>query len=323
MKALSNEQMDFFRREGYLMVPDVFERDDLTPLRDELTGVIDSKARALVDEGKLSRPYEEEPFERRLTRVWNECPEIMEPLTGKGGGGYSGAELFHVITHRKLLAYIEDFVGPEIVGSSVYRIRPKIPFMDRGVVPWHQDSGYFEPHCDRDLIVTVWMPLVDATPENGCLQVLPRAHEGGVYRHWTNGPNGYLAIADEDLPPTGEPVTVPVPLGECSLWATARRTARRRTRAMSCAGASTCAIRTPACLTTWARCRKTSRANGPRRRSPAIRRKPTLSCRARARPSARCGIPHSLIRYASATSTRGRRGRSAAGVTTPSAVRKV
>ena len=46
MKALSNEQMDFFRREGYLMVPDVFERDDLTPLRDELTGVIDSKARA-------------------------------------------------------------------------------------------------------------------------------------------------------------------------------------------------------------------------------------------------------------------------------------
>ena len=213
MNALSSEQMEFFRREGYLMIPDVFDRDDLTPLRDELTGAIDAKARELVDEGKLSQLYDEEPFERRLTRIWNECPEIMQPLTGKGGGGYSGAELFRVITHRKLLAYIEDFVGPEIVGSSVYRIRPKIPFMDRGVVPWHQDSGYFEPHCDRDLIVTVWMPLVDATPENGCLQVLPRAHEGGVYRHWTNGPNGYLAIADEDLPPTGEPVTVPVPLG--------------------------------------------------------------------------------------------------------------
>ena len=107
MKALSSEQMNFFQSEGYLMVPDVFDRDDLTPLRDELTGVIDAKARQLVREGKLSRPYDEEPFESRLTRVWNECPEIMQPLTGKGGGGYSGAELFHVITHRKLLAFIE------------------------------------------------------------------------------------------------------------------------------------------------------------------------------------------------------------------------
>ena len=37
MKALSSEQMNFFQSEGYLMVPDVFDRDDLTPLRDELT----------------------------------------------------------------------------------------------------------------------------------------------------------------------------------------------------------------------------------------------------------------------------------------------
>lgn len=213
MKALSQEQLDFFNREGYLMVPDVFVPQDLMPLREELTGVIDREAKRLVEEGRLSRSFAEEPFERRLTRVWNECPGIMQPLTGKGGGGYSGAELFRLITHPKLVAYIESFVGDEIIGSSVYRIRPKIPGMDHGVVPWHQDSGYFEPHCDDNLIVTVWMPLVDATPENGCLQVLPRAHRQGVVRHWTNGPNGYLAIADEDLPPTGGPVTVPVPMG--------------------------------------------------------------------------------------------------------------
>jgi phytanoyl-CoA hydroxylase len=213
MKALSPEQLEFFNREGYLMVPDVFVPADLMPLREELTGVIDREARRLVEEGRLSQSFEEEPFERRLTKIWNECPGIMQPLTGKGGGGYSGAELFRLITHSKLVAYIESFVGEEIIGSSVYRIRPKIPGMDQGVVPWHQDSGYFEPHCDDDLIVTVWMPLVDATPENGCLQVFPRAHDQGILRHWTNGPNGYLAIADDDLPPTGDPVTVPVPMG--------------------------------------------------------------------------------------------------------------
>ena len=213
MPMMSSDQIDFFHREGYLMVPDVFTPTDLTPLCEELSGVIDVTAYRLKKENKLSNLYEDLPFEQRLAAIWKECEEILNPIVGKGGGGYSGKELFRLITNPKLLAYIEDFVGEEIVGSSVYRIRPKIPFMNRGIVPWHQDSGYFEPHCDDDLIVTVWLPLVDATPENGCLQVMPRVHDQGVLRHWTNGPNGYLVIDDGDLPSAFDPVTVPVPLG--------------------------------------------------------------------------------------------------------------
>lgn len=213
MSILSQAQIDFFYREGYLMVPDVFTPMDLMPLREELSEVVDITAKLLKEENKLSDTYENLPFERRLAAIWRESEEILYPILGKGGGGYSGRELFYLITNQKLLRYIEGFVGEEIVGSSVYRIRPKIPFMDRGIVPWHQDSGYFESHCDDDLIVTVWLPLVDATPENGCLQVLPRAHKQGVLRHWTNGPNGYLVIKDGDLPLVSNPETVPVPLG--------------------------------------------------------------------------------------------------------------
>ena len=103
---------------------------------------------------------------------------------------HSGRALFEVITHPKLVRKVESFIGPEIVGASAYRIRPKVPGMPSGVVPWHQDSGYFSPHCDDSLILTCWIPLVDATPENGCLQVLPRVHRQGVVRHFTHGPNG-------------------------------------------------------------------------------------------------------------------------------------
>ena len=212
MRTLRAEDKAFFDREGYLMIPDIFEPADLEPLRRELTAAIHSCAQRLLDEGKISQLYEEEPFERRLSCIYRECEEIVGAITGRGGGGHSGAALFEVITHAKLLSVVECFVGPEIVGSSVYRIRPKIPGMAKGIVPWHQDSGYFNPHCDGDLILTCWMPLVDATVENGCLEVLPRAHRQGVVRHYTNGPNGYLAIADENLPPT-EAVAVPVPLG--------------------------------------------------------------------------------------------------------------
>jgi hypothetical protein len=122
--------------------------------------------------------------------------------------------MYDLITHPRLLDVLECLVGPEIVGSSVYRIRPKVPGLDRGVVPWHQDSGYFAAHCDQNLIVTCWIPLVDATPENGCLQVLPRVHRRGIAPHHTGGHAGYLVIQDEDLPaPPSAAVTVPVPLG--------------------------------------------------------------------------------------------------------------
>lgn len=212
MRTLTPEEKTFFADEGYLMIPDVFEPADIEPLRRELTDVIHRGAQQLLAEGKISQLYEEDSFERRLTRIYAECEEIVGAITGGGGGGHSGGALFEFITHPKLLSVVESFVGPEIVGSSVYRIRPKIPGMAKGIVPWHQDSGYFSPHCDEDLILTCWMPLVDATVENGCLQVLPRTHRQGVIRHYTNGPNGYLAIGDEDLPPI-KPIAVPVPLG--------------------------------------------------------------------------------------------------------------
>lgn len=212
MSGLTFSQLQQYKEEGFVMVPDVFDSADIQPLRDELTEVIHAKALELCAEGKLCSLYENEPFERRLTRIFRDAPEIIGAIMGKGGGGHSGRAFFDFVRHPSLMEKIESLVGEEIVGSSVYRIRPKVPSWDRGAVPWHQDSGYFSPHCDKELIVTCWIPLVDATTENGCLRVLPRSHSHGVVRHFTNGPGGYLVINDTDLPPV-EPVSVPVPLG--------------------------------------------------------------------------------------------------------------
>jgi hypothetical protein len=122
--------------------------------------------------------------------------------------------MFDLIRHPSLLAAIESLVGPEIIASSVYRVRPKIPGKVRGVVPWHQDSGYFAAHCDTHLIVTCWVPLVDATQHNGCMKILPRSHRRGVFTHHTGGNANFLVIEDQDLPPDAPtPVTAEVPLG--------------------------------------------------------------------------------------------------------------
>ena len=48
--------------------------------------------------------------------------------------------------------------------------------------PWHQDNGYnFVSPQDY---LTCWVPLVDATVENGCPWVMPGIHKTGTIEHW-------------------------------------------------------------------------------------------------------------------------------------------
>lgn len=208
---LTDEQLEHFHDEGYLMAPEVFRAADLQPVIDEITAEIDKHSRPLVEAGELSSDYAEHPFETRLAHISAETDKVALAIWN---GVMSGPAFFDLIRHPKLLDLAEQLCGPELIASSVYRLRPKIPNYNYGAVPWHQDSGYFEPYCDKALVLTVWLPMVDATPENGCLWVMPRVHrEGRILRHTSNATKSYLVIPDEELPREIEPVCVPVPKG--------------------------------------------------------------------------------------------------------------
>lgn len=214
---LSSGQLRQFDREGYLVVENVFTADDLQPVIDEITAVIDERARALVACGALSRDYREEPFETRLARINGETDKLAGSIWD---GGLHGPGMFNLIRHRRLLDIAEQMCGPELIASSVYRLRPKVPGHRMGPVPWHQDSAYFEPYCDKSLVLTVWLPLVDATEANGCLWMLPRVHRGEVITHHTRPGKPYLAILDHDLPIDADhqPVCAPVKKGGVVLF---------------------------------------------------------------------------------------------------------
>lgn len=221
MGRLAPEQMEFFRTEGYLVVNDVFAPGELTPLREELAGVIDGKIKQLLADGSLApeHSFPEADFDHRLPliaeRDLTSAMKIIGHLEGNMGSGYTGKALFETIVHPKLIAVIEDLIGPEIIGSSAYYIRPKMPNSKRGEVPWHQDSAYFLAHCDQSMIITCWLPLVNATIANGCLTVLPRAHKAAelMLHHAFPGGGGGLVIKEADLAGEARPVPVPVPLG--------------------------------------------------------------------------------------------------------------
>ena len=69
--------------------------------------------------------------------------------------------------------------------------------------------------ADPHFIVTVWLPLTAATPENGCLRVMPGVHKQGLLRHRTKAGLG-TAIAPEALP-HAKIVTLPMQKGSVLL----------------------------------------------------------------------------------------------------------
>lgn len=203
---------------GYVMVPGLIDPATIASVREELHGVVSAAVRQLQAAGRIADAFATEDFDHQLARIALRdlalAREVIARIHGdKGEGGHMGPAIFQLLSHPRLLDAIEAVVGPEIIGSSVYRIRPKAPGLDRGAVPWHQDSGYLLSHCDRELIITCWIPLVDATVENGCLYVLPDAHRRGILPHHSGGNANYLVILDEDLPADIQPVPVPVPRG--------------------------------------------------------------------------------------------------------------
>ena len=65
--------------------------------------------------------------------------------------------------------------------------------------PWHQDTGYTFTLPQHYL--TCWVPLVDATIDNGCPWVLPGLHVNGTLKHrWTDWGWQCIEQADEMVP---------------------------------------------------------------------------------------------------------------------------
>src|SRR5262249_16691623 len=73
--------------------------------------------------------------------------------------------------------------------------------------PWHQDNGY--TFTEPLAYLTCWIPLSDASVEDGCPWIIPGAHRAGVYRHrrgeWGLEIDGVQSLV-EDRPPVAVPV---------------------------------------------------------------------------------------------------------------------
>ena len=233
MRVLTAAQRAQFEDEGYLLVEDVLDpAADLAPVLDEYAGVLDGIARGLLAEGAIGSTYPEVPFRERLIAICAESgrnfPQHFDfslPQSGirRDTPIHVGPAVFGLLTNPRLLDLVEDVIGPEIFSNPVQHIRMKLPkrAVEAGStnglvtkIPWHQDNGVIMPEADEATILTVWLPLVPATVENGCLQVVPRSHRAGLAQHCLTGAG--VAIPDRAVA-TERAVPVPMPPGSVLL----------------------------------------------------------------------------------------------------------
>lgn len=200
---LGEEQLNRYFDDGFLIVEDVFTEEELQPVLDDFELVVDDWAEKLYEGGKIQDKHEGENVYTRLASLETEWPGAAALIHWREG---MRPALSKIWASDKLLDMVEQFIGPDIVGHPVSMFRTKTPNTALMTVPWHQDSAHFLEGDEDGFKPTVWIPFVDATAENGALQVVRGSHKSGrVLPHHLQSrvadpKSWYLYINDEDLP---------------------------------------------------------------------------------------------------------------------------
>jgi len=204
-----------YQRDGYVAVEDIINDRELAPIREFITGRVDDFAREEHAAGRLASRYEDESFGRRYAAI---CQEQGIAPRGWGLGSF-GRQFYDLYTLPGVLRVLRLILGPEVSNIGSPALRTKLPGSAVTSFPWHQDSQYVdqsqvgvkEKHTGGLHMVTVWVPLVAATVENGCCWVLPGSHRWGLL----DGARGedMNVRMEEDIESRGTPTPVPLEPG--------------------------------------------------------------------------------------------------------------
>jgi len=171
MTTLTKQQIEQYRRDGYILAGTVLTKLQLDQIRDFLATL---------------------PVR----------PEDKGTLFFTQSRGKS-AVLAEVAARGPQVSLIRQLVGDNLrCWYDQFVVKP--PLESGGVFPWHQDNGYTRPNPDNN--VTVWIALDDVHEKNGCVWVVPESHHQGLVPHLKKSETSWHI--EVDVPGNGIPVVL-------------------------------------------------------------------------------------------------------------------
>jgi len=190
--ALTQDQLDFFWKNGYLSFGSVLEEEHLDLLRREYDAEFE-KARRAQSVTNLAGNHGIDDKQQML--------QIMQMSE-------RNIHFRHLIYSERILDVVQDIIGPNIMlfhDQALFK-----PAHTGGPVFWHQDNAYWR--CRPATLVSCWLTLDDVDKENGAMQVIPGSHLKPLWHERENDADLFNA---EDYIETSRAVTIDLPAGGC------------------------------------------------------------------------------------------------------------
>ena len=167
---LNAQQIEQYREEGYVLVPDVLEPKTLATLREVTDRVVDEAHDLTTHSDILDLEPSHTPQSPRVRRI--KKPQLADPFFREVAG------------HLPTMELLAGLIGPNIRMRPGGKVNMKLGEFG-APVEWHQDWAFY-PHTNQDVLAVGFL-LDDMDEENGPFMVLPGSHEGPIYDHHARG----------------------------------------------------------------------------------------------------------------------------------------
>ena len=162
---LSNDQIEFYNNEGYVLVEDVISEDQLNAML-KIVDDFFEKSKAIKENDNIFDLEEGHSANNpRLKRV--KQPHQHTPF------------FWDILKESKIENILIDLLGKDI-SLKTSKLNTKAPG-GGAAVEWHQDWAFY-PHTNDDLI-TVGIYLDDCYEKNGPLKIIKNSHKKKLYSH--------------------------------------------------------------------------------------------------------------------------------------------
>jgi phytanoyl-CoA hydroxylase len=173
LDAITEAHIEQYRQLGFLSVANAFSPGQVADAREGLRDLI---------MGKVPE-FTEVQFEASARERLDQLTDEQREAAVRKLMGFCDYD-------RRLGAMVGDESLLDIVRELMHDRTPRC-FQEMALLkppggrekPWHQDQAYFNLKLGEP-VVGVWIALDEATPENGCMHVIPGTHRDGPVVHF-------------------------------------------------------------------------------------------------------------------------------------------